>query len=41
MQELPSIFEGVKQQLGLKLAATRGLVEYFVIDHIEKPSVAS
>jgi len=38
MQELPSIFEGVKQQLGLKLEPTRGPVDYFVIDHIEKPS---
>ena len=38
IQDLPSIFEGVKQQLGLKLEPTRGPVEYFVIDHIEKPS---
>jgi uncharacterized protein (TIGR03435 family) len=38
LQELPSIFEGVTQQLGLKLEPTRGPVEYFVIDHIEKPS---
>jgi uncharacterized protein (TIGR03435 family) len=38
MQELPSIFDAVKQQLGLKLEATKGPVEYFIIDHIEKPS---
>jgi len=38
MQELPSIFDAVKQQLGLKLEAAKGPVEYFVIDHIDKPS---
>jgi uncharacterized protein (TIGR03435 family) len=34
----PSIFEALKQQLGLKLEAQKGPVEYFVIDHIEKPA---
>lgn len=38
MQELPTIFEAVKQQLGLKLEAAKGPIEYFVIDHIERPS---
>jgi uncharacterized protein (TIGR03435 family) len=38
MQELPSIFDAVKDQLGLKLEAAKGPVEYFVIDHIDKPS---
>ena len=38
LQELPSIFEAVKQQLGLNLEAIKGPVEYLVIDHIEKPS---
>jgi uncharacterized protein (TIGR03435 family) len=38
MQNLPSIFDALKQQLGLKLEAKRGPVEYFVIDHIDKPS---
>jgi len=38
LQQLPSIFDAVKQQLGLKLEAAKGPVEYFVIDHIEKPS---
>jgi uncharacterized protein (TIGR03435 family) len=38
LQNLPSIFDAVEDQLGLKLEATKGPVEYFVIDHIEKPS---
>ena len=33
----PSIFDAVKQQLGLKLEPQKGPVEYYVIDHIEKP----
>ena len=35
----PSIFEAVKQQLGLKLEPQKGPVEYYVIDHLEKPTV--
>jgi uncharacterized protein (TIGR03435 family) len=38
MQNLPSIFEAVQQQLGLKLEPQRGPVEYYVIDDVEKPS---
>ncbi|MGC2208483.1 MAG: TIGR03435 family protein [Candidatus Korobacteraceae bacterium] len=34
----PSIFDALKEQLGLKLAAQRGPVQYLVIDHIERPS---
>jgi uncharacterized protein (TIGR03435 family) len=33
----PSIFDALKQQLGLKLEAQKGPVEYYVIDHVEKP----
>ena len=33
----PSLFEAVKSQLGLKLEATKGPVDYYVIEHIEKP----
>lgn len=33
----PSIFDALKQQLGLKLEAQRGPVENFVIDSAEKP----
>jgi len=38
IKELPSIFDAVKQQLGLRLTAQKGPVEHLVIDHIEKPS---
>jgi uncharacterized protein (TIGR03435 family) len=38
MQELPTIFDALKQQLGLKLEPAKGPVEYFVIDHVDKPS---
>jgi uncharacterized protein (TIGR03435 family) len=34
----PSIFDAVKQYLGLRLDAQKGPVEYYVIDHIEKPA---
>ena len=34
----PSIFDALKDQLGLKLQAQKGPVEYYVIDHLEKPS---
>ena len=33
----PSIFAFI-QQFGLKLEATKGTVDIFVIDHVEKPS---
>ena len=34
----PSIFDALKQQLGLKLEPQRGPVEYYVIDHVERPA---
>ncbi len=34
----PSIFDALKQQLGLKLEAQKGPVEYYVIDHVERPA---
>ena len=34
----PSIFDAVKQQLGLKLVAQKGPSDYYVIDHIDRPS---
>lgn len=34
----PSIYDALRVQLGLKLQPTRGPVEYFVIDNIQKPS---
>ena len=38
MQDLPSIFDAVKEQLGLRLEARRGPVEYYVIDSVDKPT---
>ena len=34
----PSIFDALKEQLGLKLVAEKGPVVYYVIDHVERPS---
>jgi uncharacterized protein (TIGR03435 family) len=34
----PSIFDALKDQLGLKLQAQKGPVEFYVIDHVEKPA---
>jgi uncharacterized protein (TIGR03435 family) len=34
----PSLFEALKQQLGLRLDSQKGPVEYYVIDHIERPA---
>ena len=34
----PNLFAAISQQLGLKLEATRGLVEALVIDRVARPS---
>ena len=34
----PTIFDALRAQLGLKLEAQKGPVEYYVIDHVEKPA---
>ena len=38
LRDKPSIFDAVRDQLGLRLDAQKGPVEHFVIDHVEKPS---
>jgi uncharacterized protein (TIGR03435 family) len=36
--DLPNIYQALKNQLGLKLESQKGEVEFFVIDHAEKPT---
>jgi uncharacterized protein (TIGR03435 family) len=36
--EGPSIFDAVQEQLGLKLESKNAPVEFFIIDHVERPS---
>jgi len=36
--QAPPFFTAIEQQLGLRLEATRGMVEALVIDHAEPPS---
>jgi uncharacterized protein (TIGR03435 family) len=38
LRDRPSIFDALKQQLGLKLTPQRGPVEHYIIDHIDRPS---
>jgi len=38
MLNRPSIFEAVKSQLGLKLEAQKGPVDYYVVERVEKPA---
>lgn len=33
----PTLFQALREQLGLKLESSKGPVEVFVIDHVEKP----
>ncbi len=34
----PTLFDALKDQLGLKLVPQKGPVEYFIIDHVDRPS---
>jgi uncharacterized protein (TIGR03435 family) len=38
LENLPSIFDAVRDQLGLELTPQKGPVETLVIDHVERPS---
>ncbi len=38
VESFPSLFEGIQQQLGLKLEAQKAPVDVIVFDHVEKPS---
>jgi uncharacterized protein (TIGR03435 family) len=38
VRDRPSIFDALKQQLGLKLIPQKGPVDHYVIDHIDRPS---
>jgi uncharacterized protein (TIGR03435 family) len=38
VRDRPSLFDALKQQLGLKLLPQRGPVAHYVIDHIDRPS---
>ena len=38
VRNLPTIFEALREQLGLELVPQRGPVETLVVDHIEQPS---
>jgi len=34
----PTFLEALREQLGLTLKSTKGLVDLLVIDHVEKPT---
>ena len=38
MRDLPSIFDALREQLGLRLTAQKAPVQYMVIDHLERPT---
>lgn len=38
LSDRPSIFDALRDQLGLRLSPEKGPVDYYVIDHVERPS---
>jgi uncharacterized protein (TIGR03435 family) len=38
MRDRPSIFDAVRQQLGLKLEPQKGPVDFYAVEHVEKPA---
>ena len=38
MRDRPSIFDALKEQLGLRMESAKGRVKVLVIDHVERPS---
>lgn len=38
VRDRPTLFQALPQQLGLKLIPRKGPVQYFVIDHIDRPT---
>jgi uncharacterized protein (TIGR03435 family) len=37
-QVILSVFTAVQEQLGLKLESRKAMIEFLVVDHVEKPS---
>ena len=37
-ESLPSVFDALEQQVGLKLQAQKAPVDAWVIDHVERPT---